>query len=170
MLSRENLGVVDDVLALAEQHGFWAYFQPAYEDCFRHERGLDPALGPRLYADIASRLDRARRDGRPVGVPRLPRAPRERPAVRRPRALPRRPLFGTVMPDGVVVPCHHSTDHPYPNGRVIGPIAFLSLPRPLPGPGCAISPYQEMDLIFARDPRAIAAAVRRPAGPRSGPA
>jgi hypothetical protein len=67
------------------------------------------------------------------------------------------------MPDGTVVPCHlTSGDHVYPNGRRIGfGRAFFELPRPKAGPGCAISPYQETDLIFALDRRAVAAAVRR---------
>ena len=169
VLSAANLEVVDEVLGLAREHGFWAYFQPAYSDCFDHRRGLDPALGPRLYADLAHRLGEARRAGLPVGASPgyLDR-------------LARGPIFGdcgschagryfaTVMPDGVMVPCHlSSTDHVYPNGRAIGfARAFAELPRPAPGPGCAISPYQESDLIFHLDPRAIAAALLRLRAPR----
>lgn len=167
VLSKANLHVVEEVLALAKKHGFWAYFQPAYEDCFQHASGLDPALGPKIYSDIAARLRRARALDLPVGaspgfVERLERGPHfgncENCNAGR--------YFGTVMPDGVVVPCHlTSKDHEYPNGRRMGfAKAFLSLPRPKPGPGCAISPYQETDLIFGLDPRAIRAAIVRLAG------
>ncbi len=71
------------------------------------------------------------------------------------------------MPNGTIVPCHlTSNDHTYPNGRERGFInAFYNLPRPLAGPGCAITPYQESDLIFALDRRAIAAAIERLARP-----
>jgi MoaA/NifB/PqqE/SkfB family radical SAM enzyme len=175
VLTRENLGVVDEVLELARTHGFWAYFQPAYEDCFRHGAGLDPALGPAVYADLAARLDRARDAGAPVGgspgyTERLARGPAFGDCSRCHAGR----YFGTVMPDGAVVPCHlTSGDRPPPNGRALGfARAFLELERPGPGPGCAISPYQEMDLIFSLDPRAVAAALRRlgrvPA--QSGPA
>jgi MoaA/NifB/PqqE/SkfB family radical SAM enzyme len=167
VLSHANLNVMDDVLALAQEHGFWAYFQPAYEDCFSHAGGLDPALGPRIYADIAARLDRARKDGLPVGaspgyIERLSSGPRFGDCA----SCHAGRYFGTVMPDGTVVPCHlTSQDHAYPNGRRIGfARAFLELPRPLSGPGCAISPYQESDLIFALDSRAVRAAVRRLSG------
>jgi MoaA/NifB/PqqE/SkfB family radical SAM enzyme len=164
VLSSANLHVVDEVLALAEQYGFWAYFQPAYEDCFRHGAGLDPALGPTIFADLAARLGRARSLGRPVGaspgyLERLGRGP----AFGDCASCHAGRYFGTVMPDGVIVPCHlTSGDHAYPNGRQLGfARAFFELPRPKPGPGCAISPYQETDLIFALDPRAVAGAVRR---------
>jgi MoaA/NifB/PqqE/SkfB family radical SAM enzyme len=167
VLSRANLGVVDDVLALARRHGFWAYFQPAYEDCFAHARGLDASLGPRVYADVAARLGAARAEGFPVGaspgyLARLARGPAFGDCTRCNAGR----YFGTVMPDGVIVPCHlTSRDHAYPNGRAIGfARAFRELPRPKPGPGCAISPYQESDLIFGLDARAIGAAVMRLAG------
>jgi len=164
VLSAENLHVVDEVLSLAERYGFYAYFQPAYEDCFQHARGLDPALGPRVLADLAARLAAAKRAGRPIGaspgfLERLARGPDfgDCGACRAGR------YFGTVMPDGTVVPCHlTSNDHVYPNGRRVGfAAAFHALPRPKPGPGCAISPYQETDLIFSADARAIASAVAR---------
>jgi MoaA/NifB/PqqE/SkfB family radical SAM enzyme len=166
VLSKANLHVVDEVLALAREHGFWAYFQPAYEDCFRHGAGLDPALGPAIYADVAERLSRARKEGLPVGaspgfLERLAQGPRFGDCSRCHAGR----YFGTVMPDGVVVPCHlTSGDHAYENGRRVGfARAFLSLPR-AEGPGCAISPYQESDLIFGLDARAIGAAVARLAG------
>lgn len=164
VLTRHNLHVVDEVLALAREHGFWAYFQPAYEDCFRHAGGLDPALGPAVYADLAARLDRARAAGAPVGsspgyTARLARGPAFGDCSRCHAGR----YFATVMPDGAVVPCHlTSGDRPPPNGREIGfARAFFSLEPPGPGPGCAISPYQEMDLIFSLDARAITAALRR---------
>jgi MoaA/NifB/PqqE/SkfB family radical SAM enzyme len=167
VLSAQNLHVVDDVLALAEQHAFYAYFQPAYEDCFQHARGLDPALGPAVLADLAARLRRAHEAGQPVGasagfLERLGRGP----AFGSCRTCRAGRYFGTVMPDGKVVPCHlTSGDHAYPDGRRMGfAAAFRALPRPKPGPGCAISPYQETDLIFSGDTRAIAAALARLAG------
>jgi len=169
VVSSANLHVVDEVLELAERHGFWAYFQPAYEDCFAHQRGLDPALGPAVFADLAARLGAARERGLPVGaspgyLDRLARGPRfgdcSRCAAGR--------YFGTVMPDGTVVPCHlTSSERAWPNGRQLGfARAFRSLPRPAAGPGCAISPYQESDLIFGLDRRAIAAALERLRGRR----
>jgi MoaA/NifB/PqqE/SkfB family radical SAM enzyme len=164
VLSRANLHVVDEVLALAEAHGFWAYFQPAYEDCFAHAGGLDPALGPRIYADLAARLDDARAAGRPVGASRgyterLARGPAFGDCARCHAGR----YFATVMPDGAVVPCHlTSRDRAWPNGRELGfARAFSSLPPVERGPGCAISPYQESDLIFGLDARAVAAALRR---------
>jgi MoaA/NifB/PqqE/SkfB family radical SAM enzyme len=164
VLSHANLHVVEEVLELARTHGFWAYFQPAYEDCFRHAAGLDAALGPRIYADISRRLSDATDRGFPVGasrgyLERLARGPRFSDCTQCHAGR----YFGTVMPDGTVVPCHlTSTDHPYPNGRALGfDRAFFALPAPRPGPGCAISPYQESDLIFGLDRRAVAAALRR---------
>ncbi len=172
VLSAANLHVVEPVLALAERHGFYAYFQPAYADCFGHDRGLDPALGARVLADVASQLRAAAAVGRPVGaspgfLDRLARGPAFG-ACDRCRAGS---YFGTVMPDGTLVPCHlTSRDHVYPNGRQSGfGAAFRALPRPAPGPGCAISPYQETDLIFGGDPRAISAALARLAGAPRAP-
>jgi MoaA/NifB/PqqE/SkfB family radical SAM enzyme len=170
VLSAENLHVVDDVLALAERHGSYAYFQPAYLDCFQHARGLDPAIGPQVLADLAARLGEAKRAGRPVAasagfLARLARGPAFGDCSRCHAGR----YFGTVMPDGVVVPCHlTSHDHEWPNGRTMGfAAAFRALPRPRPGPGCAISPYQEMDLIFSADRRAITDAVQRLRGGRA---
>jgi MoaA/NifB/PqqE/SkfB family radical SAM enzyme len=164
VLSRANLHVVEEVLELAERHSFWAYFQPAYEDCFAHSAGLDPTLGPRVFADLAARLARARDQGRPVGaspgfLERLARGPRFGDCA----SCHAGRYFATVMPDGVIVPCHlTSGDHAYPNGRELGfARAFAELPEHKRGPGCAISPYQETDLIFSLDSRAVAAAVRR---------
>ena len=161
VLSAANLHVVDEVLALAERHAFYAYFQPAYEDCFRHARGLDPALGPRVLADLAGRLGSAKRAGKPVGaspgfLERLARGP----AFGACSTCSAGRYFATVMPDGTLVPCHlTSGDHDYPNGRRLGfAAAFRALPRPKPGPGCAISPYQETDLIFSGDLRAMTSA------------
>jgi MoaA/NifB/PqqE/SkfB family radical SAM enzyme len=164
VLTATNLHVVDEVLALAAQHGFYAYFQPAYEDCFRHARGLDPAIGPHVLADLAGRLGEAKRAGKPVGasagfLERLARGP----AFGDCTTCSAGRYFATVMPDGTVVPCHlTSGDHDYPNGRRIGfAAAFRALPRPKPGPGCAISPYQETDLIFSGDLRAMSSALVR---------
>jgi hypothetical protein len=67
------------------------------------------------------------------------------------------------MPDGTFVPCHlTASDAEYPNGRTAGfARAFSLIPHPTQGPGCAISPYQEQDLIFRLDGDAIRAAVSR---------
>ena len=175
VLSHQNLDVVDRVLALAARHGFFAYFQPAYTDCFEHRAGLDPALGSRVLADISDQLRRAKAAGLPVGasegfLQRLERGP----AFGDCSTCTAGRYFATVMPDGTMVPCHLvSHDKPYPNGRTMGfGAAFQALPRDKRGPGCAISPYQESDLIFGLDARAIAAAARRLAGilpsPRGG--
>jgi MoaA/NifB/PqqE/SkfB family radical SAM enzyme len=164
VLSRSNLHVVDDVLALAEQHGFWAYFQPAYSDCFNHGRGLDPALGPDVLATLARDLGRARAAGRPIAAsPGFLERLGNGPAFGDCGACHAGRYFGTVMPDGTVVPCHLvSQEASYPNGREIGfARAFLEMPHPTSGPGCAISPYQESDLIFSLDPRAIRSAFER---------
>lgn len=164
VLTPTNLHVIEPVLQLAKTHGFWAYFQPAYQDCFRNDRGLDPALDARVLADVARRLGTARQAGLPVGasagyLERLAQGPQFGDCA----TCHAGRYFGTVMPDGVLVPCHlTSTDRPWPNGRNLGfARAFAQLPRPKPGPGCAISPYQESDLIFGLDPRAIASALRR---------
>jgi MoaA/NifB/PqqE/SkfB family radical SAM enzyme len=169
VLSAQNLHVVDEVLELAERHAFYAYFQPAYEDCFRHARGLDPAIGPSVLADLASRLRQAKQAGRPVGastgfLDRLGRGP----AFGACSSCHAGRYFGTVMPDGKVVPCHlTSGDHEYPDGLRMGfDAAFRALPRPAPGPGCAISPYQETDLIFSGDVSAMTSALSRLAGAR----
>ena len=168
VISHANLHVVDDVLALARQHRFWAYFQPAYRDCFTHARGLDAALGAPVLAALAAQLERARAAGLPVGaspgyLERLARGPRFGDCS----TCNAGRYFGTVMPDGTLVPCHlTSGDHAYPNGRRLGfARAFAELPRPAAGPGCAISPYQETDLIFALDRGAVTQALRRLAGP-----
>jgi MoaA/NifB/PqqE/SkfB family radical SAM enzyme len=164
VLSGENLHVIDEVLRIAAEHGFWAYFQPAYNDCFAHGAGLDPALGPRILEDVAARLHRARAEGLPVGasrsyVRRLARAPVFGDCSRCHAGR----YFGTVMPDGTLVPCHlTSRDQPWPNGRRIGfARAFAELDQPKHGPGCAISPYQESDLIFGLDSSALLAAMQR---------
>lgn len=169
VLSPGNLHVVDEVLRLAETHGFWAYFQPAYADCFEHRRGLDPALTHEVLARLARDLGQARAAGRPVAaspgfLERLARGPDFGDCSRCHAGR----YFGTVLPEGLVIPCHLvSREAAYLDGRVHGFVrAFQSAPHPTQGPGCAISPYQESDLIFHLDPRAIGAAferlVRRP--------
>lgn len=164
VLSKANLHVVEPVLSLAERHGFWAYFQPAYTDCFDHQRGLDPALTHDVLASLAKRLADAKRAGRPVAasagfLERLARGP----AFGDCASCNAGRYFGTVMPDGTVVPCHLvSKEAVYPNGRHVGFVrAFEQMPHPTRGPGCAISPYQESDLIFQLDVRAITSAVER---------
>jgi MoaA/NifB/PqqE/SkfB family radical SAM enzyme len=151
VLSQANLHVVDEVLALAEQHQFYAYFQPAYHDCFAHSEGVDAVP----FGEIAAKL---RAGGRRVGaspgyLERLARGPHFGDCS----SCAAGSYFATLMPDGEMVPCHLSSKgRSWPNGRTLGfARAFRELPPPGPGPGCAISPYQESDLIFHLDPRAL---------------
>ncbi len=164
VVSRDNLDVIDDVLALAARHGAWAYFQPAYEDCFDAGAGLDPAIGPAVLADLAARLDGAAAAGARVASSaafrrRLARGPRFGDCA----TCHAGRYFGTVLPDGTVIPCHlKASEAPRQNGLEIGfARAFLEMQRPARGDGCAISPYQEADLIFGLDAGAIRAAVQR---------
>ncbi len=165
VLTQANLHVTGDILALARDHGFWAYFQPAYRDCFDRSGGLDPALNPSVFADLAKQLDQARAAGLPIGASpgysrRLARGPRFGDCAR--CAAGR--YFATVMPDGAVAPCHLvARTSPRVDGRqhprgFAG--AFADLQSSV-GPGCAISPYQESDLIFKFDPHAMGSALRR---------
>jgi MoaA/NifB/PqqE/SkfB family radical SAM enzyme len=164
VLTGENLHVVDEVLDLSRRLGSYAYFQPAYSGCFERDRGLQPELGARVLADVAERLASSKRAGLPVGaspgyIERLGRAPRfgrcERCHAGR--------YFATLMPDGTLVPCHlTSRARAWPNGRTMGfAAAFRSLGRPPSGDGCAISPYQEADLVFGGDLRATRDAFAR---------
>jgi MoaA/NifB/PqqE/SkfB family radical SAM enzyme len=153
---------IGEILALASTHGFWAYFQPAYLDCFAHDSGLHPGIDPAMLNRLADRLSAAIGHA-PVGsspgfFDRLRGAPRFGDCSRCTAGR----YFATVMPDGLMVPCHLTMGQGgYLNGREVGfTRAFLEMPRPT-GPGCAISPYNESDLIFSRDPRAVIAAVRR---------
>lgn len=172
VLTRENLHVVDEVLGLAEQLGFYAYFQPAYEDCFDHGKGVDPAIEGRIFAEIAAQLSTARAAGRPVGasagyVERLKQGPVFGDCQRCSAGR----FWGTVLPDGLVIPCHLQarSGEQFLNGLEVGFVAaFRGMRRPLAGPGCAISPYQETDLIFSLDRAAIAAALRRLMRPAAG--
>lgn len=74
--------------------------------------------------------------------------------------------FFTILPDGACVPCHLTADErAWPNAADLGFVkAFSQMPRPSAAAGCAISPYQEQDLIFGLDRTAVAAAMRRLAG------
>lgn len=157
-----NENRVEEILALASENGFWAYFQPAYEDCFAHDTGfrtgIDVALMTRLADQLTEVIDEA-----PVGssrrfFDRLRSAPNFSDCSQCTAGR----YFATVMPDGLVVPCHLTSGQgPYLNGLEVGfTRAFLEMPRPK-GPGCAISPYNESDLIFSLDARAVLAAVRR---------
>lgn len=169
VLTPANLHVVEPVLALAQQYGFWSYFQPAYQGCFDRHRGLDPGLTAPLLADVANRLRQQRRLGLPVGA--------SEGYLRRLAAAPQfgscsnchaGQNFFTILPDGACIPCHLTADERvWPNALELGfARAFAQMPRPSEGAGCAISPYQEQDLIFGLDRSAVAAAVRRLAGPR----
>lgn len=162
-----NLDRVDSIVATARRHGFWAYFQPAYEDCFDHRPGLASGLDAGVLGDVAARLGTLKANGAPVGASS---AYLRRLAGGPPFGDCRRchagRYFATVMPDGRLVPCHlTSNEADWPDGREIGfARAFERLPPVIAGPGCAIAPYQESDLIFALDGAAIASAVRRMAG------
>ncbi len=169
VLTPHNLHVVDEVLALADELGFYAYFQPAYASCFDVERGVDPSLDPRLYEWLADKLAHARADGCRVGaspgyLERLAAGPRFGDCARCTAGR----YWGTVMPDGRLVPCHLQAERDvasWPSGLEVGfAAAFRALGRPKEGPGCAISPYQETDLIFGLDRRAMLAALRRLGG------
>jgi MoaA/NifB/PqqE/SkfB family radical SAM enzyme len=174
VVSRRNAHAIEEVLALAARHGFWAYFQPSYRTCFDHRAGLDASIDPGLLREVAARLRRARAEGLPVGssaafLNRLSGGP----AFADCRRCAAGRWFGTVMPDGTVVPCHLvSAATAHPSGRRGGfARAFREMPHPTTGPGCAISPYQEMDLALHLDPAAIFAAARvarAPLVPRKG--
>ncbi len=171
VLSPANLHVMDAVIGLAREHGFYAYFQPAYEDCFDHRRGLDPGLDTRIFADIADRLRLAHTRGDPVGAsPRFIERLAAGPQFGDCQTCTAGRFWGTVLPEGRLIPCHLTASDPEfvaPSGLELGfAEAFRRLPRHKRGPGCAISPYQETDLIFALDPAAIQAALRRLLGPR----
>lgn len=157
-----NVERIDEILALAREHGFWAYFQPAYVDCFEGSAGLHPGLDTSTIQRIADHLAAAAATS-PVGsspafFERLRSAPNfgdcSRCAAGR--------YFATVLPDGRMIPCHlTSGQSDAANGLEVGFVeAFRRIPRPK-GPGCAVSPYQESDLIFGLDARAVATALRR---------
>jgi MoaA/NifB/PqqE/SkfB family radical SAM enzyme len=175
VLSPANLHVMDEVIALAGEHGFYAYFQPAYEDCFDHSRGFGSGIDARMFHDIADRLRLAHTRGEPVGasprfVERLARGPHFGDCS----TCSAGRFWGTVLPEGRLIPCHLTASDPdfiAPNGLELGfAEAFRRLPGFLKkGPGCAISPYQETDLIFALDRQAITAALRRLLGARPQP-
>ena len=157
-----NENRVEEILALANTHGFWSYFQPAYVDCFAHDSGLHPGIDPAMLNRLADQLSAAI-EYAPVGsspgfFERLRGAPRFGDCSRCTAGR----YFATVMPDGLMVPCHLTAGQGgFLNGREVGfTRAFLEMPRPV-GPGCAISPYNETDLIFSLDSRAVIAAVRR---------
>lgn len=164
VLTPANLHVVEPVLELAKQHGFWAYFQPAYQGCFDRNRGLDPGLTAPVLADVAARLRSQRSAGKPVGasegyLQRLAAAPQFGSCT----DCHAGQHFYTVLPDGACVPCHLTAhERPWPNAAELGfARAFAEMPRPSAAAGCAISPYQEQDLIFGLDRSALAAALHR---------
>jgi MoaA/NifB/PqqE/SkfB family radical SAM enzyme len=162
VLTGRNREAVGPVLDLADRYGFWAYFQPAHRTCFDPAAGVDPAVH---LGELAGALDRARRARRRVGASagflrRLARGPAFSDCAR--CAAGR--WFGLVMPDGELVPCFPFVRPPAErvNGRAVGfARAFREMRRPPPGPGCAVSPYQEMDLALRLDPSAIRAALCR---------
>ncbi len=167
VLTPANLHVIEPVLELAKRHGFWSYFQPAYQGCFDRNRGLDPGLTPQVLADVAARLTGQRRAGLPVGasegyLQRLAAAPQFGSCTNCHAGQ----HFFTILPDGACIPCHLTAEERlWPNAADLGfAAAFQQMARPSDGAGCAISPYQEQDLIFGLDRSAIAAALRRLGG------
>ncbi|MFN7953949.1 MAG: radical SAM protein [bacterium] len=158
-----NLPHVEWVLEQAERLGFFAYFQPAYEDCFHLEAGIHSTFDGATLDSIAARLQVARASGRPVGsspgyFERLSRAPRFSDCGTCKAGI----YFGTVLADGRVIPCHLTSEGAYLNGREVGfARAFLEAPHPASGPGCSVTPLVENDLIFSLEPRAILAAARQ---------
>ncbi len=158
-----NLPWIEWVLEQAERMGFYAYFQPAHEDCFHLEAGIHSVFDGSTLDSIAARLQAARASGRPVGsspgyFERLTRAPKFSDCATCKAGI----YFGTVLPDGRVVPCHLTSDGPYLNGREVGfARAFLEAPHPTTGSGCSVTPLVENDLIFSLEPRAILAAARQ---------
>ena len=159
-----NIDQIEAMLASAAEHGYWAYFQPAMRSCFDGSQGLIPELSADLLRDVAHRLEVARKRGLPVGaspgfLDRLRRAPTFSDCSSCQAGL----RFATVMPEGHIVPCHLVNSHGgWPDGRQMGfEAAFAQMKRPPPGPGCAIAPYQETDLVLSLEPRAVGAALRR---------
>ena len=165
-----NLDSIDHVLGVAAKHGAWAYFQPAQEDCYDQNQGLHPAVGSKELNQIADQLQAAMHAKRPVAssagyLKRL----RKGPDFSDCSSCAAGRYFATVLPDGLVVPCHLKAEAgDYHKGAEVGfARAFYEMPHPQSGSGCAISPYQESDLIFSLDPRAITSAFRklRPSNP-----
>lgn len=157
-----NLECIEEVLDVVGRYGAHAYFQPAYADCFDHDAGVDPVFRATTLGEIADRLQRAGASGGPLGsspgyVERLRSGGPGCESCRAGR------YYGTVLPDGTVVPCHLTSSHgSYLNGREVGfAEAFRSMPHPTSGPGCHVTPLQELDLLFRLDPGAIRTAARQ---------
>ncbi|MBI5609016.1 MAG: radical SAM protein, partial [Deltaproteobacteria bacterium] len=162
VLTPANLHVVEPMLKLATEHGFFAYFQPAYQECFGRDRGLQPGLTQAVLRDVADRLAQARAQGLPVGAsPGYLRRLAATPGGSRCETCRAGRQFLTILPDGTFVPCHLTADErTWPSAAELGFLgAFEQMPRASAGTGCAISPYQELDLIFSLDPAAIRSAI-----------
>jgi MoaA/NifB/PqqE/SkfB family radical SAM enzyme len=164
VLDRDNLGVVDEVLELAREHRFWAFFQPRQQSCFDAAAGLACGLEREDLVRIAAQLGQAQVRGYPVGASRAYLA-RLRQGGRTGgcAGCSAGRHFASVLPDGSLVPCHLTArlrDHP--RGSQAGfAAAWRGLECSSTGPGCLISPYQELDALFHLDPRAWRAAWRR---------
>ncbi|MFT7623398.1 MAG: MoaA/NifB/PqqE/SkfB family radical SAM enzyme [Myxococcota bacterium] len=159
-----NLHLVPQVLDTARQLGAWAYFQPAQDDCYDADAGLSHGLGSVELNRIADDLAAGMRAGLPVAaspgyLTRLRRGPKFTDCG----TCAAGRYFATVLPDGRMVPCHLTSEQrEWPSGRTTGfAKAFAAMGDHKSGNGCAISPYQESDLIFSRDPRAVVAAFKR---------
>lgn len=158
-----NFDHLDEILEQGRRLGTWTYVQPAYETCFGPTERLHPMFDAEKLRALADRLEEFRRRGYPIGassgfLARLRRGPRFSDCAR--CAAGR--YFASVLPDGRMVPCHQTSGAASASGRDDGYVAaFRRLARPVGGEGCAISPYQESDLIFSLHPGAIGAALRR---------
>ncbi len=164
VLTPANLHVIEPVLQLAQEYDFFAYFQPAYQECFGRDKGLQPGLSPDVLRGVSAILARARAQGRPVGAsPGFLRRLAGTPGASRCENCRAGRQFVTILPDGTFVPCHLTADERrWPSAATLGfAEAFGQMAPASAGPGCAISPYQELDLIFSLDPAAIRSALRQ---------
>jgi pyrroloquinoline quinone biosynthesis protein E len=163
-LGRDDLHLVDGILGLARDLGFWAFFQPNQQSCLDARMGLVTGFDARMKNELASLLAHAKSRGLPVGASAAYLRRLRRPGARNSCARCRAGrAFATILPDGTLVPCHlMARAGTHPSVLLGGPrAAWRSLPEVRDGPGCFISPYLELDEIFRFNPRAIAAALKR---------
>jgi MoaA/NifB/PqqE/SkfB family radical SAM enzyme len=159
-----NLDCIEEVLDVAGQVGSWAYFQPAYRDNFRVTAGMNSDISADDLRRIARLLREARGKGRPLGnSDGFLRLLEQGPPFGDCRKCVAGKYFGTVLPDGLVVPCHGlAALEGWHNGRERGfARAFLDMPAIKKGPGCSCSPYMESDLVFHGSPSALLTAAHR---------
>lgn len=173
LVQPDCLSVIDDVLQIAGDLGFWPYFQPIQENCFERRAGIRTGPDDGWLRDLADRLLRARRDGLPVGNSsawlKLLASGKSQGGC---AGCAAGRFTATVLPDGTLVPCHMTLgDRAWPNGRRLGfAKAFDEMPKPLPTGGCTISPNRETTLLLSLKPTSVLAALRhlRPPPGRGG--